>query len=81
MGNEISYRGYSARVEYDPEDRIFFGRVAGIRGGVGFHSASVDGLLEAFQAAVEDYLETCARVGKPRQRPALLTAIMSCRAP
>ena len=69
MSNEICYRGYSARVEYDPEDRVFFGRIAGIRDGVGFHSASMDGLIDAFREAVEDYLETCARIGRPPQRP------------
>ena len=36
----------------------------GIRDGVGFHADTVDGLREAFHEAVEDYVETCAKVGK-----------------
>ena len=60
MTNTMSYKGYSARIEYDDDDGIFTGRVAGIRDGVGFHADTVGGLREAFYEAVEDYLETCA---------------------
>ena len=68
MSNAMSYKGYSARVEYYDEDGIFTGRIAGIRDGVGFHANTVDGLREAFHEAVEDYLETCAKIGKDPQR-------------
>lgn len=64
----MSYKGYSARVEYDDEDGIFTGRIAGIRDGVGFHADSVAELREAFHEAVEDYIETCARIGKEPQK-------------
>lgn len=68
MTNAMSYKGYSARVEYDDEDGIFTGRIGGIRDGVGFHADTVEGLREAFREAVEDYLETCAKIGKDPQR-------------
>lgn len=64
----MSYKGYSARVEYDDEDGIFVGRIAGIRDGVGFHADSVAELREAFHEAVEDYLETCASIDKEPQK-------------
>jgi predicted HicB family RNase H-like nuclease len=64
----MAYKGYSARVEYDDDDGIFTGRIAGIRDGVGFHADSVAELREAFHEAVEDYLETCARIGKEPQK-------------
>ena len=64
----MSYKGYSARVEYDDEDGIFVGRIAGIRDSVGFHADSVAELREAFHEAVEDYLETCASIGKEPQK-------------
>lgn len=38
MSNAMTYQGYSARVEYDDEDGIFTGRIAGIRDGVAFHA-------------------------------------------
>ncbi|MCB1384910.1 MAG: type II toxin-antitoxin system HicB family antitoxin [Nitratireductor sp.] len=65
----MRYKGYSARIEYDDQDEIFFGKIAGIRDGIGFHAASVGDLKSAFHAAVDDYVETCAKAGKEPQRP------------
>ena len=31
MTNTMTYKGYAARIEYDDEDGIFTGRIAGIR--------------------------------------------------
>lgn len=69
MSDVLTYKGYSARVEFDAADRLFFGRLAGIADGVGFHADNVTGLEAAFREAVDDYLETCARVGKSPERP------------
>jgi predicted HicB family RNase H-like nuclease len=68
MTNVMSYKGYSARIEFDAEDEIFVGRLAGIRDGVDFHAETVAGLKSAFHEAVDDYLETCARIGKSPQK-------------
>jgi predicted HicB family RNase H-like nuclease len=65
----LSYKGYRARVEFDADDRIFFGRVAGIEDGVGFHADAVDGLITAFHEAVDDYLETAQRLASSRINP------------
>ncbi len=67
--NRMSYRGYSAVIEYDDEDGLFFGHLAGIRDGAGFHGQTVDQLRQAFREAVDDYIETCAKIGKSRQKP------------
>ena len=69
MSNTMSYKGYDARVEYDDEDGIFFGRIAGIRDGIGFHADNVAELKAAFQEAVDDYIETCRKIGKAPQKP------------
>lgn len=68
--NTISYKNYSARVEYDPDDRIFVGHLAGIRDIVGFHGASVDELESAFHEAVDDYLSMCEQLGQSPDKPA-----------
>lgn len=67
--NAMTHKGCVARVEYSDEDQCFVGHIAGIRDCVGFHSESVAGLRKAFKEAVEDYLETCAAVGKAPQSP------------
>lgn len=66
--NAMTYKGYAARIEYDDEDGIFVGRLAGIRDGVGFHAGNVEELRAAFHEAVDDYVETCAKIGKEPQR-------------
>jgi predicted HicB family RNase H-like nuclease len=68
MTNTMTYKGYAARIEYDDEDGVFVGRIAGIRDIVGFHADNVDGLRDAFHDAVEDYIDTCAKVGKEPQK-------------
>ncbi|MDE0220388.1 MAG: type II toxin-antitoxin system HicB family antitoxin [Spirochaetaceae bacterium] len=69
MSNTMTYKGHAALIDYDDDGRIFTGRIAGIRDGVGFHADTVDGLRQAFHEAVEDYLETCAKIGKEPQKP------------
>ena len=68
MTNSMTHKGYSARIEYDDDDGIFTGRIAGIRDGVGFHADTVEGLREAFREAVDDYIETCTKIGKEPQK-------------
>ena len=68
MSNTMTYKGYAARIDYDDEDGIFTGRIAGIRDTVGFHADTVADLRAAFHEAVDDYLDTCARIGKEPQR-------------
>ena len=65
----MTYQGYAAHIEYSDEAACFVGHIAGIRDIVGFHGESVDELRIAFQDAVEDYLETCQKAGKPPQKP------------
>jgi len=65
----MTCKGYSARIEYDDADGILTGRIAGIRDGVGFHADSVEELKQAFREAVEDYIETCARIGREPRKP------------
>ena len=64
----MACKGYVARIEYDDEDGIFTGRLAGIRDGVGFHADTVAELRAAFHEAVEDHVETCVRLGREPQR-------------
>ncbi|NJN54591.1 MAG: type II toxin-antitoxin system HicB family antitoxin [Anaerolineae bacterium] len=66
--NEMSYQNYSAKVEYDPTDKIFVGHIVGIRDIVGFHGSTVAELEEAFHEAVHHYLEVCEKIGQPPQR-------------
>lgn len=67
--NAMLYKGYSARIEFDDQDRIFVGHLAGIRDIVGFHGASVDELETAFHEAVDDYVAHCGSLNLPPNKP------------
>ena len=67
--NTMIYKGYNARIEFDEQDRIFVGHLAGIRDIVGFHGSSVNELEGAFHEAVDDYLAHCAQLNLPANKP------------
>lgn len=67
--NIMTHEGYAARVEYSEEDGCFVGHIAGIQDIVGFHGDSVEELRSAFVEAIEDYKETCEKLGRPTQKP------------
>lgn len=68
--NTMTHKGYTARVEFDERDGIFVGRLLGITDVIGFHGETVAELRAAFEEAVDDYLATCAKIGKPPMKPA-----------
>ena len=54
--NAMKYKGYAARIEFDADDMIFVGHLAGIRDVAGFHASSVKELENAFHEVVDDYV-------------------------
>ena len=67
--NTMTYKGYAARIEYSDDDGCFIGHIAAINDVVGFHGETVTELREAFVEAVDDYLETCEKLGRSPQKP------------
>ena len=67
--NTLTYKGYTAKIEFDPEDNILFGNLLGIRDTVGFHGETVKELKNAFHEAVEFYLESCEKAGREPNKP------------
>ncbi|MDU9048152.1 MAG: type II toxin-antitoxin system HicB family antitoxin [Candidatus Electrothrix sp. Rat3] len=67
--NTISHKGYTAKIEFDPEDNILFGNIIGIRDTVGFHGESVSEIKDAFHEAVDFYLESCKKAGREPNKP------------
>jgi len=65
----MKHKGYIARIEYDEDDRIFVGHLAGINDIVGFHGSTVDELENAFHETVDNYLAICQETGRPAQKP------------
>jgi predicted HicB family RNase H-like nuclease len=68
--NTLSYKGYTARIDFDARDDIFIGRILGVRDIISFHSENAQGLRREFEIAVEDYLADCAEQGISPEKPA-----------
>jgi len=65
----MNYKGYYARIEFDADDGIFVGHIAGINDVIGFHAENVADLTASFHEAVDDYVEVCEKIGKPPEKP------------
>lgn len=65
----IHYKGYTGKVEFDEEARLFHGEIVCIRDVVTFQGTTVDELEQAFRDSVEDYLEMCREMGKEPDKP------------
>lgn len=70
MKNTLAYRGYTASVEFDPDDNILVGRILGIDDIITFHGESVAGLTAAFHESVDDYLAACETLRQAPEKPA-----------
>lgn len=64
----VSYKGYTAKIEPDLNDGILVGRVINTRDMIGFHGETIAEAIECFQAAVDEHLEDCQRLGKDPNR-------------
>ena len=68
--NSMTYKGYTARMEFDTEDKIIVGRVMDIDDIITFHGASVAEFESAFQASVDSYAHACEQLGQAAEKPA-----------
>ena len=69
MSKAHTYKDYAAHIEFAAEDRIFFGRIAGIADIVTFHGETVVGLIHAFEEAVDEYLAMSDKLSRDPQKP------------
>jgi predicted HicB family RNase H-like nuclease len=65
----MTYKGYAAHIGYSDEDKLFVGRVVGIRDIITFHGACVSEIEDAFQEAVDFYLDSCAERNEQPNKP------------
>jgi predicted HicB family RNase H-like nuclease len=68
--NTMSYRGYTARIDFDDRDNLFVGRVLGLRSIISFHGQTVEELRAQFAVAMDDYVADCQEQGVSPEKPA-----------
>ncbi len=68
----MTYKGYTARIEFDEADGIFWGKVLGLPANtsITFEGKTVAQLTQDFHNAVDFYIADCAKVGKEALKPA-----------
>ncbi|MGK7930893.1 MAG: type II toxin-antitoxin system HicB family antitoxin [Microcystaceae cyanobacterium] len=55
-------------MEYDDEDRLFFGRVVNIKDIIVFDGLSVDELEQTFHQVIDEYLANCQALNKTPEK-------------
>jgi len=67
--NSMSYKGYTARIEFDGRDNIFVGHIMGTKVMISFHAETVSDLRKEFEISIESYLADCAEQGVNPEKP------------
>lgn len=68
--NTMTYQGYTACIEFDDRDNIFWGKVLGINDSITFEGDTVAQLTQDFHNAIDFYVADCAALGKSPDKPA-----------
>jgi len=67
--SHLEYKHYLGSAEVDVENGTLFGRLLFIKDVIGYSGASVADLRQAFEEALDDYLEVCAERGEQPDVP------------
>ena len=68
MNNKLTYKGFTAKVEFSADDNVFFGRLLGMRDIVAFHGETVEELKDSMRETVDFYIETCEKEGRQSKK-------------
>lgn len=58
----INYKGYTADISYEPEDKIYVGEVRCISDSLNFHGRSILEVNAMFHQSIENYLDLCKQI-------------------
>jgi predicted HicB family RNase H-like nuclease len=67
--NMMQYKGYTAKIEYDDEDQLFYGNVLDLNDVITFSGASTAELLRGLEESVDAYLMYCKEKGRQPEKP------------
>ena len=68
MNNTLEYKGYVGSVEFSETDKIFYGKVQGIRSLISYEGSNAEELLSDFHNAIDDYLDLCEERGSEPEK-------------
>lgn len=67
--NHLTYKGYTAEVEFDADEGILYGRVLDLRDIITFQSESTADIVQEFHTSVDEYLDFCKEQGIEPAKP------------
>ncbi|MGZ5055193.1 MAG: type II toxin-antitoxin system HicB family antitoxin [Methylobacter sp.] len=67
--NILKYKDYEGTAEIDMDRQVCRGKILFINDLVTYEASSPKNLQAEFEAAVDDYIETCAELGRDAQKP------------
>jgi len=70
MMNTMTYKGYTANMVFDAQDKVIVGRVLDIDDIISFHGESVSAFEANFHAAIDDYLAASEALESAAEKPA-----------
>jgi len=70
MINAMTYKGYTASMVFDADDKIIVGRVLDIDDIISFHGESVADFEGTFHATIDDYIAASKALGSAPEKPA-----------
>ncbi len=69
MDKPMTYKGYCAGIKYSDHDECLVGRITNIQHPITFRGDSVKEIRQAFEDAVNAYLDDCAQKNEAPQEP------------
>lgn len=70
MKNQMTYKNFTASMEFDADDKIIVGKVLNITDIIVFHATSVEEFETNFHQSIDDYLQACLQLNQQPERPA-----------
>ncbi len=70
MSNQLIYKGFTANMEFDLDDKILVGKILNITDTIVFHATSIEEFERNFHQSIEDYLQACAELNQKPEKPA-----------
>ena len=66
----MTYKGYTASMTFDADDKIIVGRVLDIDDIISFHGTSIEEFEINFHSAIDGYLVACNELDSAPEKPA-----------
>lgn len=64
IGQFTEYRGYIGSIEYDPEDKLYYGNLLNTKDSVSYHADNIVDLEKHYRRAIDDYIKLQQEIHK-----------------